>query len=662
VVRRRSAIAGLESFNVADSSSPYGDALGQLTQGQRYLIARTAREFERTRTWVDFDTLADEAAEADEDPVTNEAFRLPSAIGGVWNSESVSLTALGILISGTAPHTSELLAGLARICGKRRLQLKRDATLSSKILISEYQWTTEDASGAGELLSMIPGTPVSTDSSGEWSVRISRDASAYRKVETPDDLQLVLEERAAEQRRLQDGSMAHVWEAQSRASDESSSGAQVDSTPTNAASTATEQPYVLVGQDRTWVLGDQLGKGGFGKVIAAVDANGFEAAAKVVPKMPGAERELLFVDLPDVRNVVPVIHQGETDSDWILIMPKASGSLRERMVKRVTEPLDLSEIVAILTDVIEALCDLDGRVVHRDLKPENVLHLDGHWCIADFGISRYAEATTAPDTRKYALSPPYAAPERWRNERATSATDIYSFGVMAYELISYELPFAGPSLEEFREQHLHAVPAEPIGAPTALIAVVHECLYRSAAARPRPANVLERLGRVASPPVLEGLARLQEVNRAEVDRRGAAAVAASRSQSEEERRRELADDAALALERMSISLKDSILNAAASTVEVAGVTPGFSYQALLDWELQMNAAKIGLSKSAMVSIGAWQGRPVPFDVIASADLTIRIPSDRSGYEGRSHSLWFCDARAVNEYGWFETAFMVHPLV
>lgn len=232
---------------------------------------------------------------------------------------------------------------------------------------------------------------------------------------------------------------------------------------------------------------------------------------------------------------------------------------------------------------------------------------------------------------------------------------------MAYELISDDLPFAGPSLEEFREQHLHAVPAELIGAPTALIAVVQECLYRSAAARPCPANVLERLGRVASPPVLEGLARLQEVNRAEVDRRGAAAVAASRSQSEEERRRELADDAALALERISISLKDSILNAA-STVEVAGVTPGFSYQALLDWELQMNAAKIGLSKSAMVSIGAWQGRPVPFDVIASADLTIRIPSDRSGYEGRSHSLWFCDARAVNEYGWFETAFMVHPLV
>ena len=56
-----------------------------------------------------------------------------------------------------------------------------------------------------------------------------------------------------------------------------------------------------------------------------------------------------------------------------------------------------------MEDIDNALIDLDGKVVHRDLKPANVLLLDGHWCLADFGISRYAEASTASDTQKFAL-------------------------------------------------------------------------------------------------------------------------------------------------------------------------------------------------------------------------------------------------------------------
>src|SRR5699024_7455063 len=99
-------------------------------------------------------------------------------------------------------------------------------------------------------------------------------------------------------------------------------------------------------------------------------------------------------------------------------------------------------------DIATTLTDLDGSVVHRDLKPENVLYLDGHWCLADFGIARYAEATTSPDTRKFALSPLYAAPERWKGERATTATDIYSLGVIAYELLSGEVPFTGKDMPE----------------------------------------------------------------------------------------------------------------------------------------------------------------------------------------------------------------------
>jgi serine/threonine protein kinase len=62
-------------------------------------------------------------------------------------------------------------------------------------------------------------------------------------------------------------------------------------------------------------------------------------------------------------------------------------------MSEIAGSLDAGAAIPILADIATALADLDGKVVHRDLKPENVLLLNGTWCLADFGISRYAEAT-----------------------------------------------------------------------------------------------------------------------------------------------------------------------------------------------------------------------------------------------------------------------------
>ncbi|WP_324273784.1 protein kinase domain-containing protein [Blastococcus brunescens] len=147
----------------------------------------------------------------------------------------------------------------------------------------------------------------------------------------------------------------------------------------------------------------------------------------------------------------------ETADAYVIVMPLAEESLQDRL-DAAGGPLPLEDALAVLTDVATALADLDGRVVHRDLKPANVLLVDGAWCLADFGISRYADATTAPDTRRMAMSPPYAAPERWRAARATAAADVYAVGVMAFQLLSGDLPFPGPGWEDFHDQHLHAEP------------------------------------------------------------------------------------------------------------------------------------------------------------------------------------------------------------
>ncbi|WP_223185770.1 protein kinase domain-containing protein [Streptomyces sp. CBMA152] len=122
--------------------------------------------------------------------------------------------------------------------------------------------------------------------------------------------------------------------------------------------------------NREWVVGEPIGEpGGFGAVYAAHDADGLPAAVKLVPKRPGAERELLFTELDGVRNVVPTLDNGEHEDQWVLVMPRAQKSLRAHLQQQGALPL--AEAVRVLTDIAETLTDLDGRVVHRDLKPEN---------------------------------------------------------------------------------------------------------------------------------------------------------------------------------------------------------------------------------------------------------------------------------------------------
>src|SRR5205823_5825190 len=172
--------------------------------------------------------------------------------------------------------------------------------------------------------------------------------------------------------------------------------------------------------------------------------------------------------------------------------------------------LTITDTVAVLSDIAATLVDLDGRVVHRDVKPENVLFLGDRWCLADFGISRYAEATTSPDTQKFALSPPYAAPERWRGERATAAADIYAVGAIAFEMATGSPVFSGPNFEDYREQHLHSAPSGLENIPAGLSSLIASCLYKPAQARPSPETVAARitgLSESASPS--SGLASLE---------------------------------------------------------------------------------------------------------------------------------------------------------
>jgi serine/threonine protein kinase len=404
-----------------------------------------------------------------------------------------------------------------------------------------------------------------------------------------------------------------------------------------------------------WILGERIGGGGFGVVYFAKSSNTESAVAKLVPKVPGAQRELLFVKLDGVRNIVPIIDSGETEDSWVLIMPKAEKSLRQHL-DDARGPLDASDAITVLQDIATSLFDLSGKVVHRDLKPENVLLLNGTWCLADFGISRYAEATTAVDTQKYALSAPYAAPERWRGERATSATDVYSLGVIAFELLSKSLPFAGPELSDFREQHLHGDPRSLGNATPSMKALVSECLYKAPEARPNPGNIVARLkaGKTAAPTESASRARLRDANLAVVAHQSESARQASEQRSEADRRKALCDDATKGLKEIADALLEVIREDAPSAI-VNRNRDG-------SWSVRLNTAEFQFGSSVSTTINPWGGwEPPAIGVIAHGGLGVVIPRDRYDYEGRSHSLWYCDAQEKGRYRWFETAFMITPI-
>jgi len=406
--------------------------------------------------------------------------------------------------------------------------------------------------------------------------------------------------------------------------------------------------------DKEWAVGARIGGGGFGAVFEAEDTVGEKAAVKLVPKRPGTEREMLFIDLDGVRNVVPVIDSGEHEDQWVLVMPRAEKSLRDHLEQHGKLPLH--EAVAVLSDVAEALADLkDREIVHRDLKPENILLLGGRWCLADFGIARYAEATTAQQTFKFTGTFAYMAPERWNNQRATSASDIYALGILAYELMEGTPPFTGPYEHDYLDQHLHGAVPPLSTAPPLLAALITECLFRAPQGRPAAGNVLARLGQIPAAPLSGGLAALAQANQGAVARQAEADRLASAHATEADRRKALFEAATTSFSFIADAFLTTLTTAAPNTEVRKGNQGG--------WTVRINDAQLTLSGPRETDPEIWSttSTPAPFDVIASATLSLKIPANHYGYEGRSHSLWYADAQTEDQYQWFETAFMTTPL-
>ncbi len=222
-------------------------------------------------------------------------------------------------------------------------------------------------------------------------------------------------------------------------------------------------------------------------------------------------------------------------------------------------------------------------------------------------------------------------------------------------MLKGRLPFEGPEPHDYRDQHLHRSP-EPLTTVSApLRALVSECLAKATEVRPSAAQFAARFRRGATKPLAGGLAALSEANAHDVQALANAARRRSEATTEAER-----------LARLVAAARDSHRQVSEEVLEaIHGVAPTALIERLRDggWRLGMQNATLhfgGFHDNPARSWGGWQ--PPKFEVVAHASIGVSFPHDQHGYEGRSHSLWFCDANQAGSFAWFETAFCLHALV
>ena len=204
------------------------------------------------------------------------------------------------------------------------------------------------------------------------------------------------------------------------------------------------------------------------------------------------------------RTSCPVLAAGETDGLPYFTMPYVAGeSLRRRLDGG--KPLPVVEAVAVLRDVARALSYAhEHGVVHRDIKPDNVLIAGGSAAVTDFGIAKalsssrtFGGSESLTRIGNSLGTPAYMAPEQVAADpNADHRVDIYSFGAMAYELLTGSAPFHGRPPHAVLTAQLaeQPVPLETVAprVPPTLAALVMKCLAKNPTDRPQTADELVR--------------------------------------------------------------------------------------------------------------------------------------------------------------------------
>jgi len=172
--------------------------------------------------------------------------------------------------------------------------------------------------------------------------------------------------------------------------------------------------------------------------------------------------------------------QVEGDSPYI-IMEYVPDTLSNHL--QDGQPLPYQRAVEIAIEICRGLSHAHGQgVIHRDIKPANILlDVNGDVKISDFGIARALASSTRSNTTNALGTPYYTSPEQWNNSNVDGRTDLYSLGILLYEMLTGSVPFKGDSLPAIFVQHLNdPIPGLPIvlDIPDAIEAVILPALEK----------------------------------------------------------------------------------------------------------------------------------------------------------------------------------------
>src|SRR6266542_2576136 len=254
----------------------------------------------------------------------------------------------------------------------------------------------------------------------------------------------------------------------------------------------------------------KLGSGGMANVYLAEDEDlGRRVAIKILNDRYANDelfierfrREAKSAAALSHPNIVSIYDRGEAEGTYYIAMEVIEGrSLKELILTR--GPLPIGQAIAFTFEILDALRFAHRHgIIHRDVKPHNILIGGERVKVTDFGIAR-AGASQMTETGSIIGTAQYLSPEQARGAPVDQTSDLYSLGIVLYELLTGTVPFTGDSPVEIAMKHLSATPERPSAkrpdVPPALDSIVLRALAKDPAQRYQGAEEMDAdLERVA---------------------------------------------------------------------------------------------------------------------------------------------------------------------
>ena len=251
--------------------------------------------------------------------------------------------------------------------------------------------------------------------------------------------------------------------------------------------------------DGKYEVRHEIGRGGMGYVYLGYDQSlGREIAIKVLPEEANTEQSFIDRFRTEARamaaldhpNIVPVYAIGQHARFHYFVMKRLDGrTVAQQLAARVeqgSDGLDVGEVKRILVEVCRGLEHAHARaLIHRDIKPGNIMvGTDGHVTLMDFGIVRPITHERLTESGRIYGTPEYLAPEQSEGLTVASThTDMYSLGVVAYEMLTGSPPFLAETPFGVALKHMRQLPTPLMGLipdlDEGLQNVVFRCLAKS---------------------------------------------------------------------------------------------------------------------------------------------------------------------------------------